>query len=109
MAERVVEIDIELDGALVPVGTMRCVPSRARETVVFEYSNDWLTCDIDLVLAVAPEFGLRTRHAREIVTDVARATATWREIAHQVGAPAREIDYLESAFEHSDLEKALAL
>ena len=67
------------------------------------------TCDIDLVLAVAPEFGLRTQHAREIVVEVARATATWREVAHQVGAPARELDYLESAFEHDDLEKALTL
>ena len=67
------------------------------------------TCDIDLVLAVAPEFSLRTQHAREIVAEVARATATWREVAHQVGAPARELDYLESAFEHDDLEKALTL
>lgn len=42
MVERVVEIDVELDGALVVVGSMGCVPSRARETVVFEYSDDWL-------------------------------------------------------------------
>jgi len=61
------------------------------------------------VLSVAPEFGLRTKRAREIVAEVARATATWREVAHQVGAPTREIDYLESAFEHDDLEKALTL
>ncbi|MBW4985283.1 hypothetical protein KZZ07_22330 [Mameliella sp. CS4] len=42
MAERVVEIDIEIDEAIVAVGVMRCVPSRARETVVFEYADDWL-------------------------------------------------------------------
>ena len=41
MAERVVEIDIEIDEAIVAVGVMRCVPSRARETVVFEYADDW--------------------------------------------------------------------
>ncbi|MFV1878121.1 MULTISPECIES: hypothetical protein [Nioella] len=55
------------------------------------------------------KLGLCTKHTREIVAEVARATATWREVAHQVGAPAREIDYLESAFEHDDLEKALTL
>lgn len=67
------------------------------------------TCDIDLVLAVAPEFGLRAKRAWEIAAEVAKATATWREIAHQMGAPARETDYLESAFEHEDLATALAL
>lgn len=67
------------------------------------------TCDLDLVLSVASEFGLRAKRAREIVAEVAKATSTWREVAHQVGAPVREIDYLESAFEHDDLEKALAV
>lgn len=67
------------------------------------------TCDIDLVLSVAPEFGLRAKRAREIVAEVAGATATWREVAHQVGSPARELDYLESAFEHEDLKRALTV
>lgn len=67
------------------------------------------TCDIDLLRSVAPEFGLRTQRIREIVSEAVCAAETWRDVAHQVGAPARELDYLESAFENNDLKKALEL
>ena len=36
-------------------------------------------------------------------------TATWRDIAQEVGARTAEITRIASAFEHDDLKRALAL
>jgi serine/threonine-protein kinase HipA len=67
------------------------------------------TCDIDLVVSAAAYFGLGPTPAKTIIKEVATATATWREVATTTNAPVREIHRMESAFEHSDLTKALAL
>jgi serine/threonine-protein kinase HipA len=67
------------------------------------------TCDIDLVLSVAEFFSMAAPEAKTIVREVATSTATWREVAAALGARKNEIQRMESAFEHSDLKKALAL
>lgn len=67
------------------------------------------TCDIDLVLSVAEFFSLAAPEAKTIVKKVATSTAKWREAAAAMGARKSEIQRMESAFEHSDLKKALAL
>jgi len=67
------------------------------------------TCDIDLVLSVAELFSMAAPEAKTIVKEVATSTATWREVAVALGARKNEIQRMESAFEHSDLKKALAL
>lgn len=67
------------------------------------------TCSIDLLEEAAGYFGLGPAPARRIVKEVAIATATWREVAGRVGARAPEIARMASAFEHDDLERALAL
>ena len=67
------------------------------------------TCDIDLVLSVAEFFSMAAPEAKTIVKEVATSTATWREAAAALGARKNEIQRMESAFEHSDLKKALAL
>jgi hypothetical protein len=41
--------------------------------------------------------------------EVARTTALWRDVAREVGARAAEISRMASAFEHTELEQALAL
>ena len=67
------------------------------------------TCDIALVLSVAEFFSLALPEAKTIVKEVATSTAKWREAAATLGARRNEIQRMESAFEHSDLNKAIAL
>ncbi len=67
------------------------------------------TCDLDLVLSVAELFDLSAAEARQIIKEVAAATRTWRDAAAAARARPAEIRRMESAFEHEDLQKALAL
>jgi serine/threonine-protein kinase HipA len=67
------------------------------------------TCDIDLVLSVAEFFSLTAAEAKTIIKQVGTATAKWRDVATVLGARKTEIQRMESAFEHTDLAKALAL
>jgi len=67
------------------------------------------TCSIDLLEAAAQYFGLGLTSARAIIKGVAIATATWRDVAKEVGARAAEITRMTSAFEHDDRARASAL
>ncbi len=67
------------------------------------------TCDLGLVLSARDYFGLSDAGARDIVREVSAATRTWRDAAQGFGARPAEIRRMESAFEHADLERALAL
>lgn len=67
------------------------------------------TCSIDLLEAAAGYFALSLGEARVILKEVAAATSIWRDVARQVGAPAKEIHRMASAFEHDALQQALAL
>ena len=67
------------------------------------------TGSIDLLEASAGYYALSLSDARKILKEVAAATSTWRTVAGQVGASSKEIHRMRSAFEHEDLEKALAL
>jgi serine/threonine-protein kinase HipA len=67
------------------------------------------TCSIDLLEASAGYFSLSLGEARVILKEVAAATSIWRDVARQVGAPAKEIHRMASAFEHDALQQALAL
>jgi len=57
----------------------------------------------------AEYFALTPVQVRSMIREVAIVTATWRDTARVVGAPATEIDRMASAFEHDDLDRALAL
>jgi len=67
------------------------------------------TCSVDLLESSADYFALSLAEARLILKEVAVAAASWRTIALQVGATAREIQRMASAFEHDALHQALAL
>ena len=67
------------------------------------------TRSIDLLEEAAEYFSLGLVPARAIVKKVATATATWRDVAKEVGARAAEIIRMASAFEHDDLKQALTL
>lgn len=67
------------------------------------------TCSLDLLESAAEYFSLALADARCIIKEVAIATSGWREAAKVVGARDAEIARMASAFEHDDLNKALAL
>ena len=53
------------------------------------------------------DFGLRLADARAIARDMARVVARWREYAHELRLPQREVRALAPAFEHRSLADAL--
>jgi serine/threonine-protein kinase HipA len=67
------------------------------------------TCSLDLLEESAEFFGLSVANGRAIIKEVAKATATWRDLAKGVGAKAAEVNRMASAFEHDELHRALAL
>ena len=64
------------------------------------------TASIDLALEAAPHFGVKPDKARNIIREVGRAVARWRKTATAIGLAAGEIERMESAFEHEDLDQA---
>jgi serine/threonine-protein kinase HipA len=67
------------------------------------------TCDLALVLEVAPFFGLGEREARSLIRSVADGVGAWRSLAGDLGAGRAEIDRMASAFEHDDAHAAARL
>ena len=67
------------------------------------------TASIELALEVAPYFGLTADEAGAVARDVALTTRNWRHAAVRVGLSRPAIDAMASAFEHRDLDAALAL
>lgn len=95
---------------LSPVYDLNPTPADVRPRILTTNINlDEATCDLDLVLSAAEYFGLELHAAKGIAKDVASVTATWRDVAAAAAAPNSEIDRMESAFEHDDLRRALAL
>ncbi|EIE53055.1 hypothetical protein C357_00334 [Citreicella sp. 357] len=67
------------------------------------------TCSLDLLEEASEYFALTLAQARASIKEVATVTATWRETERSVGARSAEINRMASAFEHADLQRALAL
>jgi serine/threonine-protein kinase HipA len=67
------------------------------------------TCDLELVLEVAPFFGLGVREARSLIRGVADGVGAWRTVASDLGAGRAEVDRMASAFEHDDARAAARL
>ena len=67
------------------------------------------TCDLALVLEVAPFFGLGNAEARSLIRSVADGVGAWRSVARELGAGRAEIDRMSSAFEHDDARAAARL
>lgn len=95
---------------LSPVYDVNPTPTDLRPRILSTaIAPDDFSCDIGLVLEVAPFFNLSAAAARETVRAVAEITATWRQAAERRGARASEIRRMQSAFEHDDQANALRL
>lgn len=68
---------------------------------------DDATASLDLAYDVASEFGLDAEEAYTMAGQVASSTTKWHQVAKRLGAGRREIESMDSAFEHSDLKNAL--
>ena len=66
------------------------------------------TASLDRAMEVAAYFELEAKAARGIAAEVGRAVATWRGEAARLGVAPTEIDRMASAFEHGDLQAAIA-
>jgi serine/threonine-protein kinase HipA len=66
------------------------------------------TASLDRAMEVAAYFELEAKAARGIAAEVGRAVATWRREAARLGVAPTEIDRMASAFEHGDLQAAIA-
>ncbi|MEO6718015.1 MAG: type II toxin-antitoxin system HipA family toxin [Novosphingobium sp.] len=95
---------------LSPAYDLNPVPTDIRARILTTSIDlDEGTCSLDLLEAAAEYFGLGLTPARAIISQVAAATRTWRDVARQICARTAEIERMASAFEHDDLGRALML
>jgi len=64
------------------------------------------TASLELALTIAEYFNLEKKVARQIAGEVGSVVARWRDEAASFGISNAELDRMESAFAHSDLELA---
>ena len=82
------------------------VGPRVLSTYIDEFDG---TASLDQALATAEYYGLGPEQARRIAGAAGKAVSEWREVAARLGGSRREIDRMESAFEHQDLARACRL
>ena len=95
---------------LSPAYDLNPVPTDVRARILStNISPDEATCDIELLRSVSEYFDISLVDADKIIREVAEATRAWREVAASEGATRKEIERMESAFEHNELAQALTL
>ena len=96
--------------SLSPAYDLNPTPTDLKERILTTNIDlDEGTCSLDLLENASGYFDLNLPAARTIIKEVALATSKWRTVAKKVGARSAEIHRMSSAFEHDDLQKALAL
>ncbi len=99
-----------MGGRLAPAYDLNPVPTDIKPrilTTAIDLTDG--TASLGLAFEVAAYFGLDSGEARVLAGEGGRAAATWRGAAGKLGLTGREMDRMASAFEHGDLEAALAL
>ena len=95
---------------LAPAYDLNPVPIDVKDRLLStSITADDPTASLDLALEVAEYFGVDRRDAARIAGEVGLAVSHWRETAAQLGMNAAAIERMQSAFDHRDLEQALAL
>jgi len=91
---------------LAPAFDLNPFPERVREfkTWISEAAGPEAT--IDALMSVAPYFRITRDRAGEIVGEVERAVAGWREAGRAIGMSAADIDSFSDAFEHVERQAA---
>lgn len=79
---------------------------RILSTLIDERNGE---ASLELALSVASYFRLGQPQARQVAKEVAKAVSTWRSAARALEIPGNEQELMASAFEHEDLNQAMAL
>ena len=64
------------------------------------------SASLELAFETAAYYGIRPPRAREIADGAAAVVGRWRDEARRFGIPRREQEFMASAFEHAELERA---
>lgn len=94
---------------LCPAYDLNPVPVDASPRVLSNAIDfDDQSASIELAFSVAEYFELNPDEAREVAAEVAGVVSEWREEAGRIGLTRGECERMASAFEHSNLRKALS-
>lgn len=97
----------EVGWALAPAYDLNPMPVDVRPRVhALPIVDGEVGASIEVALEVAPKFGLASGQAQELARAAARAVRTWRSTASRLGLKKKDLDRMESAFEHEDLARA---
>jgi serine/threonine-protein kinase HipA len=95
---------------LAPAYDLNPVPVEIKSRMLStSISFDSAEASLKLALEVAEEFGLQANEAKAVIREVATAVTKWRQTAKHLGIAEKAISKMASAFEHADLEMALAI
>jgi serine/threonine-protein kinase HipA len=98
----------ELGWRLAPAYDLNPMPTDVRPRVhALAIDETDATSSMDTAFEVAPMFGLSKPDARSIAHEVASVTRDWRAVGATFGLKKRDLDRMESAFEHADLATAI--
>ncbi len=93
---------------LAPAYDLNPVPTDIKPRVLSTAIDlDETTASLDLALDVAAYFELTKGEALNIAAEVGQVVATWRIEAAKLGLNQAEVNRMESAFEHKDLEATI--
>lgn len=96
--------------SLAPVYDLNPTPVDLKPRILTtNISLEEATCSLQLALDQAGLFGIPAPDAISIAASVGQAVAGWRKLAARIGESPARIERMASAFEHADLESALAL
>lgn len=88
---------------LSPAYDLNPTPTQVRPRVLRTFIDEFDgTASLERALATAAYYGLDPARARRIAGEVGRAVSRWRAEAAGLGASARDVARMESAFEHKD-------
>ncbi len=102
--------DSHLGWRLSPAYDLNPVPTDVRPRILSTTIGlDDATASIELALETASHYGLSAADAKTAAGGVAQAASAWRDVAGELGVSQRQIERMESAFEHADATMAKSL
>ncbi|SKA70062.1 type II toxin-antitoxin system HipA family toxin [Desulfobaculum bizertense] len=93
---------------LSPLYDLEPTPEHEKPRVLHTFIDlDDGTASLDRAYSVCDEFGLKLNEAKRIAKKVASVTQDWAKEAARLGVKKKEIEMMQSAFEHTDLKEGL--
>ena len=93
---------------LSPVYDLESTPEHVKGRYLSTYiTEDNSTASLELAFDVAEYFGLNHSDARDIAQGICEVTQNWHIEAKRLNISKRDIEFMETAFEHDDLQLGL--